>query len=88
VLPVAFYLGRAYHHPFQEMPPKTKTGGAKKPRKAAAVAPPTLVSVGAGMTAGLELWHQPSGAFFLVDKTPDGRFATDVATWNAAAGIN
>ena len=70
------------------MPPKTAT--AKKPRKGASTttAPPipTLVSTGAGMTAGLELWRSSStGPFILVDTTADGRFATDVATWNTVA---
>ena len=50
-----------------------------------------LVSRGAGMTAGLELHRIPnSKKFVLIDKSPDGRFAGDVTTWNegAAAGLN
>lgn len=72
------------------MPPKTTTAGAKpRAKKATAAAtPPVKISTGAGITAGLELWKQsPTGPFFLVDTTPDGRFATDVATWNAAVGL-
>jgi len=42
------------------------------------------------MTAGLEIVSIIQGTttkFVLVDKT-EGRFATDVATWNDAAGLN
>ena len=48
------------------------------------------VSKGAGMTAGLEIFSVVQGTttkFVLVDKT-EGRFATDVATWNDAVGLN
>ena len=48
-------------------------------------AAPTRVSRGAGMTAGLEIWNY-AGQLVLYDRSPDGRFATDVATWNA--GLN
>jgi hypothetical protein len=47
------------------------------------------VSVGAGMTAGLEIWALVEGTqhrFVLYDRSADGRFASDVATWNA--GLN
>jgi len=47
---------------------------------------PTKISAGAGITAGLELWRlTPTGPFVLADRSSDGRFATDVATWNAGA---
>jgi hypothetical protein len=69
------------------MPPKKKT---------AAGAPTTLTvscfSRGSGMTAGLEVWRaEVSGAtqpkFLLYDRSPDGRFASDVSTWNGAAAL-
>jgi len=54
-----------------------------------------LVSAGTGMTAGLEIWSVPTGKkrgpstiLALVDRSPDGRFAHDVAEWNTAAGLN
>ena len=57
-------------------------------RGATAVAPtPTHVSSGAGVTAGLEMWRVGT-KLVLFDRTPDGRFAVDVATWNTAAGLN
>ena len=51
------------------------------------------ISSGAGMTAGLEIWSARVSAkggikFVLVDRSTDGRFATDVTAWNAAAGLN
>jgi hypothetical protein len=46
---------------------------------------PILVSTGGGMVAGLELWRA-DGRFWLWDRSVDGRFAADVATWNSAAG--
>lgn len=49
------------------------------PRRSA----PIRVSCGAGMTAGLELWRCDT-QMILYDRSPDGRFAADVATWNAA----
>jgi hypothetical protein len=54
---------------------------------------PVRISRGAGMTAGLELWSARVSAkggdkFVLVDRSVDGRFATDVTAWNAAAGLN
>ena len=59
------------------------------PRKTAvpAVQPPTLVSTGSGMTAGLATWSY-TGKLILYDRSTDGRFAADVATWNTAAGLN
>lgn len=36
------------------------------------------------MVAGLELWRA-DGRFLLWDRSPDGRFAADIATWNASA---
>lgn len=45
------------------------------------------------MTAGLEIWATRVSAkggakFVLVDRSTDGRFATDVSAWNTAAGLN
>ena len=41
-----------------------------------------LVSRGAGITEGLEIWYDPKTCkFFLVDKSPDGRFKADVVAW-------
>jgi hypothetical protein len=39
------------------------------------------ITKGSGITAGLEL-HLQAGKFVLADKSPDNRFAADVATWN------
>lgn len=47
----------------------------------------SLVSKGAGMVAGLEVWRQQD-KFVLVDQSTDGRFASDVALWNTSAGLN
>lgn len=52
-------------------------------RKVKAKAPPTPITKGSGITAGLEL-HLQAGKFVLADKSPDNRFATDIATWNKA----
>ena len=38
------------------------------------------------MTAGLELW-QYGAKIALYDRSPDNRFATDVATWNSALSL-
>ena len=59
------------------------------PRKIAA-AKPIRVATGAGITAGLEVWRSPEGRMLLIDRSPDARFAADVASWNAgaAAGLN
>jgi hypothetical protein len=37
------------------------------------------------MTAGLEIWRIGT-ALHLFDRSPDGRFATDIATWSTATG--
>lgn len=58
------------------MPPKKQNPETK-----------SLVSKGAGMVAGLEVWRQ-NGKFILVDQSTDGRFASDVALWNTGAGLN
>lgn len=67
------------------------------PPKRKAVAAPLQFNVnrrvgaGAGMTAGLEIWSTVLNGqhrFVLVDKSTDERFATDIATWNTAAGLN
>lgn len=62
------------------MPPRRRFAAAA----AAAVAAPHLVSTGAGMVAGLELWRA-EGRLWLWDRSPDGRFAADVAAWTATA---
>lgn len=66
------------------MPPKK----LKTPTKGTLIRP-TLVSRGSGMTAGLELWRLPTNSkIILIDRTTDGRFASDVITWNTAVGLN
>lgn len=43
------------------------------------------------MVAGLEMWNvtRNTGAcIVLVDRSPDGRFAADVAQWNSAVSLN
>jgi hypothetical protein len=45
------------------------------------------ITKGSGITAGLEL-HLQAGKFVLADKSPDNRFAADVATWNKPAQSN
>lgn len=54
---------------------------------AATAAAPERISAGAGITAGLEIWRI-GAKLVLVDRSPDGRFAGDVNTWNTAAGLN
>ena len=49
--------------------------------------PVMKVSQGAGITEGLELWLYGM-VFFLHDRSPDGRFAVDVNTWNSALSLN
>jgi hypothetical protein len=49
--------------------------------------PSVRISTGSGITAGLEIWRI-NDKVALVDISPDGRFAVDVATWNTAAGLN
>ena len=66
------------------MPPK----GRKKTNSKAVAKPPPLVgpvSIGAGMTAGLEIWRQ-GDRLVLVDQSTDGRFADDVRTWDSVSG--
>lgn len=67
------------------MPPKK----AAKSKKAAPTLTISCFSRGSGMTAGLELWSASLGGgptkFLMYDRSPDGRFAGDVATWNGAA---
>jgi hypothetical protein len=46
-----------------------------------------LVSEGAGVTAGLEIWRF-GVQFLLFDRSPDGRFTADVMCWNSAVGLN
>lgn len=51
----------------------------------------TLVSKGSGMVAGLEMWNVTRNTgvcIVLVDRSPDGRFAADVAQWNSAVSLN
>jgi hypothetical protein len=58
------------------------------PRKTAIVSdPPRHISVGSGMTAGLEIWFV-AGKFVLYDRSTDSRFADDVATWNSTVSLN
>jgi hypothetical protein len=61
--------------------------GRKKTNSGPAAAPPLVgpVSVGAGMTAGLEIWRQ-GDRLVLVDRSADGRFADDVVTWDSVSG--
>jgi len=58
-----------------------------------------LVSKGAGMIAGLEIWvttgttsttrsKESNQQFILVDQSGDNRFANDVQQWNSAASLN
>jgi hypothetical protein len=50
---------------------------------------PTLVTRGSGITAGLEHWRLVHNEkIILIDRTIDGRFASDVVTWNSAVGLN
>jgi hypothetical protein len=37
------------------------------------------------MTAGLEIWRV-GPTLHLYDRTPDGRFAADIASWTVASG--
>jgi hypothetical protein len=57
------------------------------PRKKIVVAPPTRISIGSGITAGLELWNIVN-KIAMYDSSIDKRFTVDVATWNTAAGLN
>lgn len=66
-------------------PKASKEPKAKKAPKSAVTeqqTPVVCVGKGAGITAGLEIWRSSTGIFLLQDTTPDGIFATDVATWN------
>ena len=61
------------------------------PKKAPRLEVGRRVGAGGGMTAGLEIWSATVAGqhkFVLVDRSADGRFATDTATWNTAAGLN
>ena len=49
--------------------------------------PPLRLSTGSGITAGLEMWRV-GRTVVLYDRSPDGRFADDVESWNTAAGLN
>lgn len=76
----------------------TTKGSRMPPKRSKAVAPSQhpvriqgRVGVGAGMTAGLEIWAVVEGTqhrFALYDRSADGRFAADVVAWNTAAGLN
>jgi hypothetical protein len=57
----------------------------RKSRAKATPPAPLCVSRGSGMTAGLEIWRVGT-TLHLYDRTPDSRFAVDVATWTAATG--
>ncbi len=65
------------------MPPKKIV----KKAEALPATPPHRVSVGAGITTGLEIWRV-GAHLVLYDRSPDGRFADDVERWNTAAGLN
>ena len=64
------------------MPPKGRKKANNGPQPQPLVGP---VSVGAGMTAGLEIWKQ-GDRLVLVDRSADGRFADDVRTWDGVSG--
>lgn len=66
-------------------PSATRGGSVASPPSPSAQPLVGPISVGAGMTAGLEIWRQ-GDRLVLVDRSADGRFADDVATWNKAAG--
>ncbi len=77
------------------MPPKKIV---RKVNKGTATAAPATISSatcysrGSGMTAGLEMWMvSVSGVshpkFVMFDRSADGRFAGDMATWNSATGL-
>ena len=41
------------------------------------------------MTSGLELWRlSTNNKIILIDRSPEGRFAADVVTWNTVVGLN
>jgi Tol biopolymer transport system component len=65
------------------MPPKKQN--EQKEQKTQEIK--SLVSKGAGMVAGLEVWRQ-NGKFILFDQSTDSRFDSDVALWNTSAGLN
>lgn len=69
------------------MPPKK----AGRPKKTAPTLTVSCFSRGSGMTAGLEIWSarlgEAANKLLLYDRSPDGRFAGDVASWNGAAGL-
>lgn len=67
------------------MPRKSQLSPSPSPSPSK-VTKPTKLSEGAGMTAGLELW-QYGAKIALYDRSPDNRFATDVATWNSALSL-
>lgn len=56
-----------------------------KPKTKGPAATPQRLTAGAGMTAGLEIWRVGT-TLHLFDRSPDGRFAADVATWTVATG--
>jgi hypothetical protein len=64
------------------MPPRRKT-----PANSPEVPIRGPLTKGAGMTAGLEIWTVGTQKV-LVDRSADGRFAADVASWNSALGLN
>ena len=64
-----------------------QTPQAPKPRGRPPIVVTGPCAIGGGITAGLETWRV-GDKFVLVDRSSDGRFADDVATWNAAVGLN
>jgi hypothetical protein len=70
------------------MPPARTKKAAAAAAAAEQPAPITgPLTVGAGITAGLELWKAGT-QFVLVDRSADGRFADDITVWNSAVGLN
>ena len=50
-----------------------------------------MISKGSGITAGLEIWALTTAkkhVYVLFDRSPDGRYATDVDEWNSAVSLN
>jgi hypothetical protein len=63
------------------------SGAQSKPRGRPPIQVSGPCSIGGGITEGLETWRV-GDKFVLVDRSPDGRFADDVGTWNSAVGLN
>jgi hypothetical protein len=46
--------------------------------------PSRCVGIGAGITAGLELWSAPDGTYILLDHSTDNRFINDETLWQSS----